>query len=213
MSMLGSQNLVHDVPVVREEDEAGGILVEPTDRKDPFRMANLRNDVTRHMRLAGRRHTCRLVILDIERSRSPRNYLAISRNDIMRADLISQAGHPLIDGHTAGLDQAIGLSSRTDTVLCEEFIDTKLVGHKMASYFSRLWKSSVYTQYIVGILQVGTDVNMVSGCSKRPSSKAAASEEARRTLRYVEPLNDARTPLAGFFSILLVDATARLDPP
>ena len=42
-----------------------------------------------------------------------------------------------------------------------------------------------------------------AGCSKRPSSKAAASKEARRTLRYVEPLSDARTPLAGFFSILL----------
>ena len=41
------------------------------------------------------------------------------------------------------------------------------------------------------------------GCSKRPSSKAAASEEARRTLRYVEPLSDARTMLAEFFSILL----------
>jgi hypothetical protein len=27
-----------------------------------------------------------------------------------------------------------------------------------------------------------------------PSSKAAASEEARRTLRYVEPLSEARTP-------------------
>ena len=43
-----------------------------------------------------------------------------------------------------------------------------------------------------------------AGCSKRPSSKAAASEEARRrTLRYVEPLSEARTMLAGFFSILL----------
>jgi hypothetical protein len=38
---------------------------------------------------------------------------------------------------------------------------------------------------------------------KRLSSKAAASEEARRTLRYVEPLSDERTPLADFFSILL----------
>jgi len=36
-----------------------------------------------------------------------------------------------------------------------------------------------------------------------PFSKAAASEEARRTLRYVEPLSDARTKLADFFSILL----------
>jgi hypothetical protein len=42
-----------------------------------------------------------------------------------------------------------------------------------------------------------------SGCSKRPFSKAAAREEARRTLRYVEPLSDARTLLADFFSILL----------
>jgi hypothetical protein len=37
-----------------------------------------------------------------------------------------------------------------------------------------------------------------------PSGKAAASEGARRTLRYVEPLSDARTKLADFFSTLLV---------
>ena len=42
-----------------------------------------------------------------------------------------------------------------------------------------------------------------SGSSKRPSSKATASEEARRTLRYVESRSEARTPLADFFSILL----------
>ncbi len=34
-------------------------------------------------------------------------------------------------------------------------------------------------------------------------SKAAAREEARRTLWYVESLSDVRTPLADFFSILL----------
>ena len=38
---------------------------------------------------------------------------------------------------------------------------------------------------------------------KKAVSKAAASEVARRTLRYVELLSDARTMLAGFFSILL----------
>jgi hypothetical protein len=43
-----------------------------------------------------------------------------------------------------------------------------------------------------------------AGCSKRPSSKAATSEDARRTLRYVELLSEARTPLADFFSILLL---------
>ena len=42
-----------------------------------------------------------------------------------------------------------------------------------------------------------------SECSKRPSSKAAAREGARRTRRYVERLSDMRTPLEDFFSILL----------
>ena len=41
-------------------------------------------------------------------------------------------------------------------------------------------------------------------------SKAAASEAARRTLRYVEPLSEARTKLADFFSILL--ETLLLEP-
>ena len=43
-----------------------------------------------------------------------------------------------------------------------------------------------------------------------PSSKAAAREEARRTLRYVEPLSDARTPLEDFFSILLENLSRRV---
>ena len=38
---------------------------------------------------------------------------------------------------------------------------------------------------------------------KMAVSKAAASEEARRTLRYGEPLSEVRTPLADFSSILL----------
>jgi hypothetical protein len=40
---------------------------------------------------------------------------------------------------------------------------------------------------------VAQQTNISAGCSKRPFSKAAASEEARRTLRYVEPLSDARS--------------------
>ena len=41
---------------------------------------------------------------------------------------------------------------------------------------------------------VSTTAAIFAGCSKRPFSKAAASEEARRTLRYVESLSDAKTP-------------------
>ena len=45
--------------------------------------------------------------------------------------------------------------------------------------------------------------NAPPGCSKRPSSKAAASEGPEAyPLGYVEGLNDARTKLADFLSIL-----------
>ena len=68
------------------------------------------------------------------------------------------------------------------------------------------------------VLTARTTEEHCAGCSKRPDfspahpwraetrlvpNKAAASEEARRTLRYVELLSEARTKLADVFSILL----------
>jgi hypothetical protein len=57
---------------------------------------------------------------------------------------------------------------------------------------------------------VRQEENVPAGCSKRSSSKAAASEEPEAyPLGYVEGLNDVRTLLADFFSILLgpIDST------
>ncbi len=51
-------------------------------------------------------------------------------------------------------------------------------------------------------VRVDNKKSISAGCSKRLSGKASAREEARSTLRYVELLSDARTPLADFFSIL-----------
>jgi hypothetical protein len=54
--------------------------------------------------------------------------------------------------------------------------------------------------------------NTPAGCSKSSSSKAAASEDPEAyPLGYVEDLNDARTPLADFFSILLEQIADQLD--
>ncbi len=53
-----------------------------------------------------------------------------------------------------------------------------------------------------------TEAEWPAGCSERPFSKAAASEEARRTLRYVESLSDARTQLAVFVNSLLAGLTS-----
>ena len=68
---------------------------------------------------------------------------------------------------------------------------------------SRLRKNCLCTRELRWFARVAQRENSPAGCSKSLSSKAAASEEARRTLRYVEPLSEARTTLADFFSILL----------
>jgi hypothetical protein len=50
----------------------------------------------------------------------------------------------------------------------------------------------------------GTDVKIAAGCSKRPSSKAAGESKPEAYPQgYVEDFDESRTPLAGFFSILL----------
>jgi hypothetical protein len=55
-----------------------------------------------------------------------------------------------------------------------------------------------------GCALLGHEVSIPAGCSKRPSSKAAASEGPKAyPLGYVEGLNDARTPQADFFNSLL----------
>jgi len=54
--------------------------------------------------------------------------------------------------------------------------------------------------------------NTPAGCSKCSSGKAAASEDPETyALGYVEDLNDARTSLADFFSILLEEIADQLD--
>ena len=78
---------------------------------------------------------------------------------------------------------------------------------------TRLRKNYVGTLERRWSAQVAQQKNIYTGCSKRPFSKAAASEEARRTFQYVEPLSDARTPLSDFFSILLDPCALVQLPP
>jgi hypothetical protein len=41
---------------------------------------------------------------------------------------------------------------------------------------------------------------------KKAVQQGRSEQRGEATLRYVEPLSDARTPLADFFSILLITA-------
>jgi hypothetical protein len=75
-------------------------------------------------------------------------------------------------------------------------------GMSPTSTSDRMWENYCGMRALRWFTHNGTTGKHQAGWSKRPSSKAAASEEARRTLRYVEPLSEARTKLADFFSIL-----------
>jgi hypothetical protein len=49
MSEFGAENLVHDVPIVRQQDETRRIFIQPSDGENPFWVPDLRNDIAGDM--------------------------------------------------------------------------------------------------------------------------------------------------------------------
>ena len=80
--------------------------------------------------------------------------------------------------------------------------------HKMPSQ-SSIWRRC---HNRVRMLKKARLLTRHPGAPRRTLSagKTAVSEEARRTLRYVEPLSDTSTPLEDFFSILIRGSCALL---
>jgi hypothetical protein len=82
-------------------------------------------------------------------------------------------------------------------------VHINITAHRVKSRSSSLLKN-VISYNMSPRLTIEDHVRVAAGCSKRPSRKAAASEGPEAyPLGYVEGLNDAKTPLADFFSILL----------
>ena len=72
-------------------------------------------------------------------------------------------------------------------------------------------KTMLASEMLRWFARVAQRENNPAGCAKSSSSKAAASEDPEAyPLGYVEDLNDARTKLADFFSILLEEIADQL---
>ena len=140
MSVLDPQDLIDDIAVVREQDEARRILVETPDRENSIGMADFSNDVSSNMQLSGGRHPNRLVILEIHRTMAALEHNPVARYEILRGDLIAELGHQAIDGYPPGSDQAIGLPTRSQALLGKKFINAH--GREMNSRESFLVKSA-----------------------------------------------------------------------
>ncbi len=94
---FGAEDVVDDVAVVRQQNQTGRIFVQPSDRKYPLMMPDLRNDVSGNVSLARRRHADRLMVLDVEMGLPPRNDLPIPSDHVRRGDLIAELRHPTVD--------------------------------------------------------------------------------------------------------------------
>jgi len=129
VTKLGPQNLVHDVTVVRQENEPGRIFIEPADRKDSFWVADLMDNIAVNVGFARRGDPHGLVVLDVDPSLPPRNHLPVPRDHVPPADLISELCDDVVDGDAPGFDETVGFSPRANAVLGEEFIDANGVGH------------------------------------------------------------------------------------
>lgn len=83
MPMFDPQDFIYDIAVVREKNEAGGILIETPDRENPGGMPDFSDDVPPDMQFSGRRHPDRFVILDINGVIVSMNDRAIARHHIL----------------------------------------------------------------------------------------------------------------------------------
>jgi hypothetical protein len=78
---------------------------------------------------------------------------------------------------------------------------------------SRLRKNYCDTVEFHWPTRLGHQKNIAQDTQKVRPARPQRAKRRRRTLRYVELLNEVRTPLADFFSILLLNARLALQPP
>ena len=123
MGIAGTQDLVDDIAVTGQEDQAIGGLVEATDREDTLGMTDVIDDVAVDMALGGTGDAHRLVEGQIDRFLLGFQWLAIDQHLIARRDLGAHFGHDTIDGHSSFGDVAIRLASRAEARFADELVE------------------------------------------------------------------------------------------
>ncbi|MGC3975004.1 MAG: hypothetical protein QM771_11550 [Nitrospira sp.] len=101
--VLNPQDLVDDIAIIGQKDETRRILVEPSDGKNALLMVDFRDDVPGHVQFRRRRHPDRLMIFDIDRTIAPLQDRSVTRDNILRGNLITKLGH-----HPVNRDPAFG---------------------------------------------------------------------------------------------------------
>lgn len=117
-----AENLVHDVAIIGEENEALGGFVQSTNREEAFLVPDKGDDILGLFKISGADDTHGFVEGDIQRLRFSLEGFTIDEDDIARIDTISCSGGFSVERHPAAIDQSVGFPAGADTGLADEFI-------------------------------------------------------------------------------------------
>ena len=105
---------VRERPVVREQEDAGRVRVEPTHRHDAPLMGDEAHDGRPSLRVAGGRDDARRLVQEDVRERLRGDLGAVDLDAVCALHERRQARHLAVHGHAACADQLLGATARGD---------------------------------------------------------------------------------------------------
>ena len=124
MVIFRAQNFVDDVAVVRQENQAFGVLVQPPDRKDTFRVRDQVDDVVLDVRFGGAGDADRLVESNVNLLLLGADQLAVDAHLVARGNPGAQCGALAVAGDAARINPFVRLTPRTDTGLADVLVES-----------------------------------------------------------------------------------------
>src|ERR1700688_3033994 len=123
MIVLGAEDLVDDVAVVRQENQTLRVLVQTPDRKNAFGVPDEVDDVVLDVGLGGAGHSDRLVESEADLFFLGANRLTRDAYLIALDDARTQAGQLAISSNAARINPLIRLAPRTDAGFADVLVE------------------------------------------------------------------------------------------
>src|SRR6266851_4613962 len=123
MIVLGTEDLVDDIAVVCQKDQALGVLVQTPDRKNAFSVPDEIDDVALDVGLGGAGHADRLVESNVDLLFLGAYGCAVDAYLIAIDDAGAQCGDLAVAGNATGLDPLVRLAPRTDAGFADVLVE------------------------------------------------------------------------------------------
>ena len=120
-----TQDLVDDVAVVGQQDQALGILVQPANGEYPLGMADQVDDIAVDMRLCRAGDSHRFIESDVNLRLLNADDLAVDANLILRADSRAEERTVPIASDASGFDPLVRLAPGTHAGFADVFVESQ----------------------------------------------------------------------------------------